>query len=176
MPLPCWLSAWSPLSRPKCRKHTSLCPCWRACHWPRGRRRRPPGRRGLRRRKRIAGRCRSRTRRRDGAEGWLYRGLGAERDLRRADARLRRYGVRRGRSGRRGQPTAGWDALTPTETKIALLVADGRSNPDIATKLFMSRNTVQTHVSHILTKLDARSRIEVARQALQQANRAQAAG
>jgi DNA-binding CsgD family transcriptional regulator len=70
--------------------------------------------------------------------------------------------------GRRA-PTAvtGWQALTPTETKIAYLVAAGQSNPDIAAGLWLSRNTVQTHVSHILTKLGARSRVEIAREALQ---------
>jgi DNA-binding CsgD family transcriptional regulator/tetratricopeptide (TPR) repeat protein len=99
----------------------------------------------------------------------LYIDLGAEWDLRRADARLRRYGVSRGKGRRRVRAKAGWDALTPTETKIARLVAAGRSNPDIATELFLSRNTVQTHVSHILAKLGARSRNEIIRQAAERA-------
>jgi DNA-binding CsgD family transcriptional regulator len=98
----------------------------------------------------------------------VYHALGAAWDIRRADARLRRYGIRRGRGGRRVTPVHGWEALTPTETKIARLVADGRSNPDIAAELFLSRNTVQTHVSHILAKLGARSRAEIIRQALRQ--------
>ena len=99
-----------------------------------------------------------------------YQDLGAAWDLRRADAQLRRYGIRRGRGSRRARPTQGWEALTPTETKIAHLVASGRSNPDIATAMFLSRNTVQTHVSHILDKLGARSRAEIIRQALQHAS------
>ena len=91
----------------------------------------------------------------------LYDRLGAAWDIRRASGRLRPYGIRRGsRSARR--PDTGWDALTATELKIAYLVADGQSNPDIAAELFLSRNTVQTHVSHILTKLGARSRTEIA--------------
>jgi DNA-binding NarL/FixJ family response regulator len=45
-------------------------------------------------------------------------------------------------------------------------VAQGRSNPDIAAELFLSRHTVQTHVSHILAKLGARSRTEIAAEAL----------
>jgi DNA-binding CsgD family transcriptional regulator len=98
----------------------------------------------------------------------LYANLGAEWDLRRADARLRRYGIEQGWDDRRPRPAQGWDALTPTETKVARLVADGRSNPDIAAELFLSRNTVQTHVSHILAKLGARSRAEIMRQALVQ--------
>jgi DNA-binding CsgD family transcriptional regulator len=96
----------------------------------------------------------------------LYDDLGAAWDLRRADARLRRYGIRRGRGGRRAHPADGWEALTPTEVKIASLVAAGRSNPEIAAELFLSRNTVQTHVSHILAKLGARSRAEIIREAL----------
>ena len=54
-------------------------------------------------------------------------------------------------------------ALTGAELKVAVLVADGLSNPDIATRLFLSRRTVQTHVSHIPTKLGAQSRVEIAR-------------
>jgi DNA-binding CsgD family transcriptional regulator len=97
----------------------------------------------------------------------LYRGLGAGWDLRRADARLGGYGLRRGRGSRKARPALGWAALTPTEVTIARLVAAGRSNPDIAAELFLSRNTVQTHVSHILAKLEARSRAEIIRQVLQ---------
>jgi len=97
----------------------------------------------------------------------LYQALGAEWDLRRADARLRRHGIRRGRGGRRAHATQGWESLTPTEGKIASLVAAGRSNPDIAADLFLSRNTVQTHVSHILAKLGAHTRAEIIRLALQ---------
>ena len=96
-----------------------------------------------------------------------YQMLGAEWDTRRADSRLRCYGIRRGRGRRRSHAAFGWEALTPTEAKIAHLVADGLSNQDIAAELFLSRNTVQTHVSHILAKLDARSRVEIVRQALQ---------
>lgn len=59
----------------------------------------------------------------------------------------------------------GWEALTPAELKVALLVAQGRSNPEIASALFLSRRTVQTHVSHILAKLQVRSRAAVAAQA-----------
>jgi DNA-binding CsgD family transcriptional regulator/tetratricopeptide (TPR) repeat protein len=92
-----------------------------------------------------------------------YRALGARSDLIRADTRLRGLGVRRGRPGRRRAPDRGWEALTPTERVIALLVADGKSNPEIAAELILSRSTVQTHVSHILAKLGTRSRVDIAR-------------
>jgi DNA-binding CsgD family transcriptional regulator len=95
----------------------------------------------------------------------LYQELGAVWDVRRADARLRQHGIRRARGGARRRPQTGWASLTPTETKVACLVAEGRSNPDIAAHLLLSRNTVQTHVSHILTKLGARSRGEIIRPA-----------
>jgi DNA-binding CsgD family transcriptional regulator len=97
----------------------------------------------------------------------VYSALGAQWDIRRALARLRPYGIRRGRgSVQRPHPAAGWQALTRTEVKVARLVATGLSNPDIAAKLFLSRNTVQTHVSHILAKLGARSRAEIIRESL----------
>jgi DNA-binding NarL/FixJ family response regulator len=95
-----------------------------------------------------------------------YQALGAAFDLRRADGRLRRLGVRRRYEGRRKAPAHGWQALTATERVIARLVAQGRSNPDIAAELVMSRSTVQTHVSHILVKLGARSRVDIVRHAL----------
>jgi DNA-binding CsgD family transcriptional regulator len=102
------------------------------------------------------------------AQAWqIYADLDASWDSRRADARLRPLGIRRPTGGpRRNRPTTGWEALTPTESKIAYLVAAGKSNPDIAAELYLSRNTVQTHVSHILTKLECRSRIDIAIQTL----------
>jgi DNA-binding CsgD family transcriptional regulator/tetratricopeptide (TPR) repeat protein len=94
----------------------------------------------------------------------LYFDLGAGWDLRRADARLGGYGVRRGPRTARRRPTRGWDALTPTEVRVAALVAQGRSNPDIAAELLLSRRTVQTHVSNILAKLGYGSRIDIVRE------------
>ena len=44
-------------------------------------------------------------------------------------------------------------------------MAEGLSNPDIAAELVLSRRTVQSHVSHILTKLTVRSRAEIAHEA-----------
>jgi DNA-binding CsgD family transcriptional regulator len=95
----------------------------------------------------------------------IYAGLGASWDAERAGARLRPFGVRVARTAVRGRAVSGWEALTPTEVKVAYLVGDGRSNPDVAAELFLSRNTVQTHVSHILAKLGARSRSEIIREA-----------
>ena len=56
----------------------------------------------------------------------------------------------------------GWENLTKAEAKVAELVAEGLSNPDIARRLFISRRTVQSHVSHALEKLGLSSRVELA--------------
>jgi DNA-binding CsgD family transcriptional regulator len=96
----------------------------------------------------------------------VHQRLGAKWDARRAVARLSAVGVRVPRVLYRARPATGWDALTATEMRVAHLVAQGRSNPDIAAELFLSRNTVQTHVSHILAKLKARARADIVREAL----------
>ena len=97
----------------------------------------------------------------------LYEGLNARWDIRRADSRLRPYGIRRGVRGPRGpRPASGWAALTPTEVKIAALVARGDSTSEIARGMFLSRRTVQTYISHILGKLGAKGRVEIVREAL----------
>ncbi|MET9618592.1 helix-turn-helix transcriptional regulator [Kitasatospora indigofera] len=100
----------------------------------------------------------------------LYDGVGAVWDLRRADTRLRPYGIRRGVRGPRPRASFGWQALTPTELKVAALVAEGKSNPQVAEDLFLSRRTVQTHVSHILAKLGVRSRVGIATEAMRHTN------
>lgn len=87
-------------------------------------------------------------------DGWAQQGRGL--DL--TDAV--KY-ARRGRGARR-RPSFGWDSLTPAELDVAKHVADGLSNPQIAEALFISRNTVKTHVSHIFTKLGLSTRAELA--------------
>jgi DNA-binding CsgD family transcriptional regulator len=99
----------------------------------------------------------------------LYQGLGAVCDLARARSRVLPYGIGGGPHGQLTRPASGWYALTPTERRIAHLVAGGLSNPEIAAELYLSRRTVQSHVSHILTKLGARSRVEIAREAAHRA-------
>jgi DNA-binding CsgD family transcriptional regulator/tetratricopeptide (TPR) repeat protein len=95
----------------------------------------------------------------------LYTELGAGWDLARTQATFRTYGIRRGPHVRHKRAQQGWASLTPTEVKVVKLVAEGLSNPEIAGKLFLSRRTVQTHVSHVLAKLDLNSRIDIAREA-----------
>ncbi|HEV8164695.1 MAG TPA: response regulator transcription factor [Actinomycetota bacterium] len=52
--------------------------------------------------------------------------------------------------------------LTPREREVLALVADGRSNRQIAEALFISNKTASVHVSHILAKLGVTSRVEAA--------------
>ncbi|GLZ54699.1 helix-turn-helix transcriptional regulator [Actinomycetospora sp. NBRC 106378] len=89
-------------------------------------------------------------------------GLGAEGVSRRVAGRLRSSGVRLGPGGRRGRPPEGWEALTPTERRVADLIADGVAGPDMAARLAISPRTVQTHVSNALRKLGLRTRVELA--------------
>jgi DNA-binding CsgD family transcriptional regulator len=63
--------------------------------------------------------------------------------------------------GPRQRPGHGWDSLTPTEREVARLTAEGLSNPDIASRLFVSRATVKTHLTHIFTKLDVINRAQL---------------
>jgi DNA-binding CsgD family transcriptional regulator len=105
-----------------------------------------------------------------------YSAIGAAWDVRRADSRLRAFGVRRGPRSVHRRESCGWGALTPSELQIAQLVATGMSNPDIADELFLSRRTVQAHVSNILGKLGLTSRVEVGRIAADVADAADVVG
>jgi DNA-binding CsgD family transcriptional regulator/tetratricopeptide (TPR) repeat protein len=96
-------------------------------------------------------------------DGYLL--LNAAWDVARLRSRFRAFGIRRSPRIPHRRPAHGWGSLTPTEVKIAALVAEGMSNPKIATQLFLSSRTVSTHVSHILTKLDVHSRVDIAREA-----------
>jgi DNA-binding CsgD family transcriptional regulator len=54
------------------------------------------------------------------------------------------------------------DGLTETERRVAALVTRGRTNREVAAAMFVTENTVQTHVRHIFQKLGVRSRTELA--------------
>jgi non-specific serine/threonine protein kinase len=56
----------------------------------------------------------------------------------------------------------GWDALTAREREVAALVAEGRTNQQIGNRLGIAARTAEAHVHNIMTKLDVRSRAEVA--------------
>jgi len=55
------------------------------------------------------------------------------------------------------------EGLTPAERRVAALVAEGRTNREVAAALFLGERTVASHLTHIYAKLGIRSRTELAR-------------
>jgi DNA-binding CsgD family transcriptional regulator len=76
--------------------------------------------------------------------------------------------AQRGR-GERKRPTSGWASLTPAERDVVRLVSEGLGNKDIATRLFVSPRTVQTHLTHVYTKLGLTSRVQLVQEAARHA-------
>jgi predicted ATPase/class 3 adenylate cyclase/DNA-binding CsgD family transcriptional regulator len=72
--------------------------------------------------------------------------------------------AQRGR-GERKRPASGWASLTPTERDVVGLVSEGLGNKDIATRLFVSPRTVQTHLTHVYGKLGLSSRVQLVQEA-----------
>jgi DNA-binding CsgD family transcriptional regulator len=66
----------------------------------------------------------------------------------------------RGRGDRR-RPSWGWESLTPTELAVVGLVTEGLSNQQVAERLFVTRRTVGTHLTHIFAKLGFTNRSEL---------------
>ena len=64
--------------------------------------------------------------------------------------------------GERSRPTVGWASLTPTEQRVAAVVAEGHSNDEVARRLLMSVATVKTHLTHIYAKTGVTSRTGLA--------------
>jgi len=91
--------------------------------------------------------------------------LGAARDIARTQAVLRGLGVRPGRRGLRRRPSTGWESLTRTELEIVRLTVEGLTNAQLGQRLFISPRTVETHLTHVFTKLNMSSRVQVAAEA-----------
>ena len=75
----------------------------------------------------------------------------ARQELRAAGARPRRTAL------------TGIDSLTPAERQVADLAAAGHSNREIAQQLYVTRRTVETHLTHVFQKLDIATRTELDR-------------
>ena len=73
--------------------------------------------------------------------------------------------IRTTRPRQRKRPSTGWESLTPTERDVVRLVSEGLGNKDIAARFFISPRTVQTHLSHVYTKLGLTSRVQLAQEA-----------
>jgi predicted ATPase/class 3 adenylate cyclase/DNA-binding CsgD family transcriptional regulator len=73
--------------------------------------------------------------------------------------------ARRGR-GERKRPPSGWASITPMEQQVIDLAATGMSNPEIAERLFISRRTVTSHLTHVFAKLGLKTRAELTAEAL----------
>jgi ATP/maltotriose-dependent transcriptional regulator MalT len=100
-----------------------------------------------------------RANRRAEARGALQEGLDlAERCRARALAKRARTELRAA-GGRSSDPDgSGVQQLTASERRVAELAAAGRSNPEIAQTLFVTRKTVETHLGHVYRKLDISGR------------------
>ncbi|MBM3311478.1 MAG: response regulator transcription factor [Candidatus Aminicenantes bacterium] len=61
------------------------------------------------------------------------------------------------------------DQLTPTEFQVLKLIGQGKSNDEIAETLFISKNTVRSHIKSIYAKLDTHSRLQLALYAINSA-------
>ena len=77
-----------------------------------------------------------------------------------ATRRLRALGAKGVTRGPRRATRENAAGLTPRETEVLALIAEGRRNAEIAQQLYLSRRTVDHHVSALLRKLDAGSRVE----------------
>jgi DNA-binding NarL/FixJ family response regulator len=79
-----------------------------------------------------------------------------------AEQRLRALGVRTWRRRGAAPARSGFDALSDREREIARLAASGASNLEIAQAVFLSRKTVERHLSNAFAKLGVRNRTELA--------------
>jgi DNA-binding CsgD family transcriptional regulator len=81
-----------------------------------------------------------------------------------AEHEMRKLGRRFTRRTRTREPAGrGLETLTERELEVARLVVDRHTNPEIASALFLSEKTIETHMRNIFRKLDVSSRADVAR-------------
>jgi DNA-binding CsgD family transcriptional regulator len=88
--------------------------------------------------------------------------VGASPEADRVRARLARLAPSSGRVAAPRRPVSGWEALTPTEHEVVEEVCGGRSNPQVAERLGISRRTVEAHLRSIYSKLGVSTRLALA--------------
>ncbi|MEV8375777.1 AAA family ATPase [Kribbella sp. NPDC056861] len=94
--------------------------------------------------------------------------LGATAPAARVQATLQAAGVRRRKwAAVQHRPESGWEALTPMERRVALLVAEGHTNRSAADELVLSASTVGTHLRAAFGKLGVNSRVQLTRLVLE---------
>jgi DNA-binding CsgD family transcriptional regulator len=98
----------------------------------------------------------------------FYVRAAAYHDTARVRAALRGHGVRK-RQASAGRPRQGWGSLTASELAVVDLVARGLTNREAAAELFLSPETINTHLRHAFGKLGIQSRVDLARLAAQRA-------
>jgi DNA-binding CsgD family transcriptional regulator/tetratricopeptide (TPR) repeat protein len=90
-----------------------------------------------------------------------YSRIGATGDAARVREKLRRLGIIRPQPA--DQVRRGWGSLSPAELAVVQVVAEGMTSKAAAEHLYLSVNTVNTHLRHAFTKLGVRSRVELTR-------------
>ncbi len=75
---------------------------------------------------------------------------------------MREAGARRAKWSDITQAATGWNALTPAERRVALLIGTGHTNKSASTELGVSVNTVGTHLRSVFAKLNIQSRVQLA--------------
>jgi len=91
----------------------------------------------------------------------IYSRVGATQDAARVQAGLHRLGVHHHK--RAPQVRDGWESLSPAELSVVRVVAEGVTSQAAAERLYLSANTVNTHLRHAFAKLGVRSRTELTR-------------
>ena len=94
----------------------------------------------------------------------VFERYGALRHRDESERELRKLGHHIHRQTRRGRAdSAGVKSLTERELQLARLVVDRKTNPQIASELFLSQKTVETHLRNIFRKVGVSSRVDLAR-------------
>ena len=100
----------------------------------------------------------------------IFERLDVGRQVARTEASLRNLGVRRGRRGARNRPRLGWEPH-PERAQRRGTCRRRLSKPQIGERLYVSRQTVQTHLVHVFAKLDISSRAQIAGEAARREER-----